>query len=116
MEHRHFARKPHQLQLQIMTRSGRIYQAQMLDLSSVGMRVVTDKLLPAREKVVDVLLPDVDDNNDRQGPTYRLRMFVAHKSGRELGLCLVNEGMKIDLGSQLQGNSIYSSVRKVAGY
>ena len=51
MEHRHFARKPHQLQLQIMTRSGRIYQAQMLDLSSVGMRVVTDKLLPAGANV-----------------------------------------------------------------
>ena len=116
MEHRHFVRKPLQLAVQLMTSSGRIYQAQVLDLSAIGMRVVTNHVIPAREKVVDVMLPDSVGPDDRLGPTYRMRMFVAHKAGRELGLCLVNEGMKIEFDSQWQSQAAFASARKVIGY
>jgi hypothetical protein len=116
MEHRHFTRKQLQLAVQLMASNGRVYQAQVLDMSAIGMRVVTNNILPAREKVVDILLPESIDPDDQLGPTYRLRMFVAHKSGRELGLCLVNEGMKIDLDSPRLDDALFSSMRKVAGY
>jgi hypothetical protein len=112
MEHRHFARKPHHRALQLMTRSGKIYPAQMLDLSAIGMRVITSTLLPEGEKVLDVLLSETDNRFD---PTFRMRMFVAHKAGREIGLCLLNEGMKIDVDSWRQDHSA-SALRKVAGY
>lgn len=116
MEHRHFARKPLRLAVQLMTRNGRIYPAQVLDLSAIGMRVVTNNIVPAREKVLDVLLPDSADPDDQLRPTYRMRMFVAHKSGRELGLCLLNEGMKINLDSWLYDDPDFPGARKVAGY
>lgn len=113
MEHRHYVRKPLNLAVRLLTCEGQIYQAQLLDLSAIGMRVVTKNRLPVREKILDVLLPESDDPHD---PTYRLHMFIAHKSGCELGLCLVNEDARIDRRVQRQLESGYADHRHAASY
>jgi len=99
MEHRHFQRKPVDMVVQLFTIEGKAYQAHLLDLSEIGMRVVVNETLPERIKLVDVLLPDFDQRLDL---TYRMQMFVARKEGRVLGLCLLNERARIDVDRHRQ--------------
>jgi len=94
MEHRHFPRKPLHLPAQLFSIEGTSYQAHVLDISAVGIRVVVNETLPVGLKVVDVLLPGSDPPLD---PAYRMQMFVANKAGQVLGLCLINERARIDV-------------------
>ena len=103
MEHRYFQRKPANIAVQIFTDKGRTYQAHLLDLSAIGMRVVVNEALPERIKVVDVQLSYADQT---PAPAHRMQMFVCHKEGQELGLCLVNEEERIDEDWQGQGKAI----------
>lgn len=93
MEHRHSPRKPVNVAVTILANEGDPYPAQLIDLSASGMRLVIKDSLPERIKVVDVVLPGPADV---PGSARSVRMFVAWKQGRELGLCLVNERIKID--------------------
>jgi hypothetical protein len=113
MEHRHFPRKPFHLTAQLLTTNGKIFHADVLDLSAIGMRVVLNQALSERIKVVDVLFSGSDDPLD---PTYRMRMFVVHKERREVGLCLVNERSRIDVDWQRQDDPDFSGIPKVVGY
>lgn len=94
MEHRHFPRKPLHLPAQLFSIEGTSYHAHVLDISAVGMRVVVNETLPARLKVVDMVLTGSDHLLD---PTCRMRMFVVYKEGRVLGLSLINERARIDV-------------------
>jgi hypothetical protein len=106
MEHRHFPRKPFPLAVQLLTPNGKTYLARVLDLSAIGMRVVVDKILPERIKLVDVVLPSSDHSTES---TSRLRMFVAHKERQVVGLCLVNDRARIDMDSPWLDISAYSA-------
>jgi len=112
MEHRHFQRKPANIAVQIVTDKGRTYQARLLDHSAIGIRVVVNETLPERIKVVDVLLSYADQT---PAPAHRMQMFVCHKEGQELGLCLVNEGDRIDEDWQRQCNPAFSNSSKIVG-
>lgn len=94
MEHRHFPRKPVDVNVQLTTTDGKCFQARLLELSAIGMRVVMIDRLPERVKVVDVRLPCFKPSHATE-PS--MRMFVARKQGRVLGLCLINENIKINL-------------------
>ena len=94
MEHRQFQRKSANMAVQIFTDKGRAYQAHLLDLSPIGMRVIVNEALPERIKMVDVLLTCVDQP---LAPAHCMQMFVCHKEGQELGLCLVNEEARMDV-------------------
>lgn len=106
MEHRHFPRKSLRMAVQLFTANGKIFQAHVLDLSAVGMRVIVNQTLPERIKVVDVLFSGSDDPQD---PTYRMRMFVVHKDKREVGLCLVHERARIAVDRHRQGLPAFSA-------
>ncbi len=94
MEHRHFPRKAVDVNVRLSTIDGKSYQAKLLELSAIGMRVVMIDRLPQQVKVVDVQIPD---SNASTKSTSSMRMFVVRKHGRILGLCLMNENAKIDM-------------------
>lgn len=94
MEHRHFPRKPVDVNVQLSTADGKFYQARLLELSAIGMRVEMIDRLSRQVKIVEVRLPDHNSKNTFTTP---MRMFVARKHGRVLGLCLMNENAKIDM-------------------
>lgn len=106
MEHRHFPRKPFPLAVQLLTPNGKTYLAHVLDVSAIGMRVVVDKILPERIKLVDVLLPGSGHSTDAPS---RFRMFVAHKERQVVGLCLVNERVRIDIDGLWLDTPAYSA-------
>lgn len=111
MEHRRFKRNPLSLAVQLITGDDRAYHARALDISPIGMRVVANKRLPKNIKVMDVLL---SGPVNAMIPGYRMPMFVVHKDGRDMGLCLLNEGDRIDINSQWLGDADYSGVSKNA--
>ena len=112
MEHRHFPRKPVDVAVQLSTIHGKTYDARLLELSAIGMRIVLQEVLPERVKLVDVFLPRMDQNGD--SPYRRLRMFVARRDECVLGLCLVNERTRIDVDRyQLCTTSFFKGYRLV---
>ena len=94
MEHRHFPRKPVDMAVQVFTLQGKTYPARLLELSAIGMRIMLHDTLPERIRLVDVLLPCLEQ--EEYFPK-RLRMFVARREDSVLGLCLVNEKTRIDV-------------------
>jgi len=91
MEHRHHPRERVDMPVELISGEGKTYLARILELSAIGMRVVLNEGLPGHIKSIGVRLPN------RRMPTEMrslLRMFVVHKDGLELGLCLVNEEMR----------------------
>lgn len=95
--------------VQLCIDDGIIYPASVLDLSAVGMRISINRILPDRIKLVDVLLKDSSDPYD---PTYRFHMYVARKEGQELGLCLVNETARIELGGYPHDMTAFEGIRQ----
>jgi hypothetical protein len=111
MEHRHFPRKSVDVAIQVLTVEGARYQAHLLELSAIGMRVAVNGSFPEQTKLVDVLLPV---SKRSPNPTQTVRMFVAHKHGSVLGLCLLNERVQFDVNRQQQGGMIVIKTQKMA--
>ena len=111
MEHRHFPRIPVDLPIRIFSIDGKCYQAQLLELSAIGMRVVMTEKFPKKLKMVDVLLP----GGKRPNTSRSERMFVAHRQGPVLGLCLLNERVKFDVNRQQLDGGVYVESCKLAG-
>lgn len=95
MEHRHFPRKSIDADVQLITNEGKCYQARLLEHSAIGMRVMLVDKLPERVKLVNVKMPDSVSSEKLMRS---VRMFVVRKEGCILGLCLLNENAKINLG------------------
>ena len=113
MEHRHFPRQAIDMMVQLFTLQGKTYPARLLELSAIGMRIVVNEALPAQIRLVDVLLPCLDQDEDSP---YRLRMFVARRDQSVLGLCLVNEKTRIDIERYRHAEAVFFNIGKLANY
>jgi len=109
MEHRYYPRERVHLYADIISNDGIVYPVAVMDMSAIGMRVIMGQRLPESTKSVDVHLhvPTTDG---------ALRMFVARKNAREIGLCLLNDSMRITLEKVLAGSYLYGPKRLYAIY
>jgi len=107
MEHRYHPRERVHLYADMISSDGKVYPVAVVDMSAIGMRVIMEQRLPESTKAVDVHLhvPATDG---------ALRMFVARKNARELGLCLLNDSMRIALEKVLADSYSYESTRLYA--
>lgn len=66
----------------------------MIDISRFGKRVIVEGNWPSRNAVVVAKALDSDPE-----PVFlnEFRMFVVHSQGRELGLSLVEDNVRIDI-------------------
>ncbi|MEJ2452432.1 MAG: hypothetical protein P8047_17540 [Gammaproteobacteria bacterium] len=94
MEHRYYPREQVHLYADMISGDGKVYPVAVVDMSAIGMRVVMEQALPERIKSVDVHLHVPSSSEEADGI---LRMFVARKNAQELGLCLLNDSMRITL-------------------
>ena len=94
MEHRRFKRNTFHFTVNLIASDEQVYQAQVVDICPTGLRVLLKKPLPARIKVVKV---KQSDSTTTYIPFRPRTMFVVHREGPAIGLCLLNEEDRIDL-------------------
>jgi len=111
MEHRYYPRERVHLFADIISSDGKVYPVAVLDMSAIGMRVIMGQHLPEHIKSVDVHLHVPGSYSEVDGV---LRMFVARKNAREVGLCLLNDSMRIVLENVLANSDVFGSKRLYA--
>lgn len=93
MEHRRFKRNTFHFTVNLIASDAQVYQAQVIDICPIGLRVLLKKPLPARIKVVKV---KQSDSTKIDTPFRPRTMFVVHREGPAIGLCLLHEEDRID--------------------
>jgi hypothetical protein len=111
MEHRYYPRERVHLYADMISGDGKVYPVAVMDMSAIGMRVIMEQRLPERIKSVDVYLHVPSTAGEANGV---LRMFVARKNSRELGLCLLNDSKRIALEEVLAESYSYGPTRLYA--